>query len=117
MGLQSRLNNETLSLLIDEELTVLDIAGARQLTHAGICSALQQLPQLTALDLSFTVFEPQLLTCLPNWCPRLEVVPDTMPLNAHLKFDISHAYHSACHLGVGGFASAFLVDIYDARVA
>jgi hypothetical protein len=78
--LQGRLDDECLSLLVDGELTVLDIARTQKLTAEGICIALKQLPILTALDLSFTAFKPALLTSLASWCPRLEVCPQACKL-------------------------------------
>ena len=71
---QGMLDDEALALLADEEMPVLNLAGARRLTSSTISAALQGMPLLRALDLSFCAFDPGLLASLHELAPRLEVL-------------------------------------------
>ena len=71
---QGELDDEALMLLADEEMSVLDLSGARRLTSDTISDVLRGMPMLRVLDLSFCNFEPALLASLHEFVPRLEVL-------------------------------------------
>jgi hypothetical protein len=70
--LQGDLDDTALALLADAEMPTLDLAGALQLTFPGVSCVLQRMPGLRAVDLSFPMFRPELLSTLQASCPQLE---------------------------------------------